>query len=516
MAPPPVALAPGTRIAAYDILGAIGAGGMGEVYRARDTKLGRDVAIKVLPANLGSDAAAHARFDREARAIAALNHPHIVTIHEIARSEGLDFIVMEFVSGRSLKQLIPANGLPLAQAIEYGHQIATALEAAHAAGIVHRDIKPANIMVTDAGQVKMLDFGLAKLASDATPEAMTETAPLATQAGAVMGTIAYMSPEQAQGQIVDVRSDVFSFGAVLYEMFAGRRAFPGATAAVTLSNVLTQDPAPIGSIHPEIPADVGRLITACLQRDRTARPTAAQIVTRLAPAHFSAPRSPRPWVRTVAAITVLALTVAGAWWLKRSADARAVTRSIAEIRRLTGERDFFGAFVRARELQADAPGNAELAGLWKEFSVSRSITSDPPGAEVAIAAYNPEDPKWIDMGRTPLVSVQAPIGPVQIRVTKPGYVTTEDLAPPGGWPASISLVEEHAAASRTGLVRAAGPNPPRRSTSCLAPIPSILNSRTSGSIATKRRTASTKPSSTPAATSVVSSGRIRSPRADGP
>ena len=162
----------------------------------------------------------------------------------------------------------------------------------------------------------------------------------------------------------------------------------------------------------------------------------------------------------MAAITVLALTVAGAWWLKRSADARAVTRSIAEIRRLTGERDFFGAFVRARELQADAPGNAELAGLWNEFSVTRSITSDPPGAEMAIAVYNPEDAKWIDMGRTPLVSVQAPIGPVQIRVTKPGYVTTEDLAPLAGWPASISLVEEHAAASQTGLVRAAGPSPP--------------------------------------------------------
>lgn len=456
-----MALSPGIRVGAYEILAAIGAGGMGEVYRARDTKLGRDVAIKILPSNVRSDAAAHTRFEREARAVAALNHPHIITIHEIAQSDGLDFIVMEFVSGRSLKQVIPDRGLPTAQAIDYGHQIASALDAAHAAGIVHRDIKPANIMVSDAGQVKVLDFGLAKLVDDAAPDAMTETVRLATEVGTVMGTVAYMSPEQAQGQPVDVRSDVFSFGAVLYEMLAGRRAFPGETAVATLSNLLAHDPMPIASIRPEVPADLAELVADCLQRDRAARPSSAEIVQRLLAKAVAARRPPFPfWARALVIAGALAIAVAGAWLLKRSADARWVrTTAIPEIRQLVAERKFFEAFVRVREVQPYSPDDSELAALWKEFTIPRSVTTDPPGADVAIASYGSEAPAWVVLGQTPLKDVATPLGPAQLRFTKPGYVTTEDIAAgPAAWRAVVTLVAE--GADPPGMVRADGPEAP--------------------------------------------------------
>ena len=256
-------LVPGTRLGPYEITAPLGAGGMGEVYRARDTRLGRDVAIKVLPGELARDPDRLARFEREARLLALLNHPNIATIYGLEESPEGTALAMELVDGATLK-----SPLPLAEALRLALQIADALEAAHKRGIVHRDLKPANIMVTEAG-IKLLDFGLAKLGIAAESD---ETA-TQTQAGVVVGTACYMSPEQAQGWPVDARSDIFSFGAVLYELVTGRRAFRGDSALATLASILRDEPAP-----PDAPAEIQSVIARCLHKQAAKRfQTAAEL-----------------------------------------------------------------------------------------------------------------------------------------------------------------------------------------------------------------------------------------------
>ena len=268
--------APGTRLGPYEIVSALGAGGMGEVYKARDTRLDRMVAVKVLPADQVADPDRKQRFIQEARAASALNHSNIVTIHDISADHGIDFIVMEYVPGKSLDQLIPAGGMPAPEALKYAIQIADAFAAAHAAGIVHRDLKPANVMITDVGQVKVLDFGLAKLAGTAAtgslgPEDATRTVRQDTVAGAIVGTIAYMSPEQAEAKPVDARSDIFSYGSVLYEMLTGRKAFSGDSMVSTLTAILRDEPTPLAEIVPDIPPDLDRIVQRCLRKDRDRR-----------------------------------------------------------------------------------------------------------------------------------------------------------------------------------------------------------------------------------------------------
>ena len=240
----------GSRLGPYEVAMPIGAGGMGEVYRARDTRLGRDVAIKVLPPEVAADPDRMARFEREARVLASLNHPHIATVYGLEESPAGKALVMELVDGDTLK-----SPLPPAQALRVASQIAMALEAAHERGITHRDLKPANIMVTRMG-VKLLDFGLAKVAADNEEKTVTQT-----QAGTIVGTACYMSPEQAQGQAVDARSDIFSFGAVLYELLTGHRAFPGDSLVATLAGVLRDEPAPV-----DAPAEIRNLVARCLRK----------------------------------------------------------------------------------------------------------------------------------------------------------------------------------------------------------------------------------------------------------
>ena len=257
----------------YRIESQLGQGGMGVVYRALDTKLNRPVAIKVLPREAVADPARKKRFMQEARAASALNHQNIITIHDIDTAEGVDFIVMEYVPGKSLDHVIPRRGLPLGQVLHYAIEIADALAGAHAAGIVHRDLKPANIMVTDKGHVKLLDFGVAKLVerSEAIELTSTKTAPVRTEQGAIIGTAAYMSPEQAEGKPVDARSDIFSFGVVLYEMVTGRQPFQGETKIATLTAILHTEPQPVSEAAESVPRELERVITSCLRKDRNRR-----------------------------------------------------------------------------------------------------------------------------------------------------------------------------------------------------------------------------------------------------
>ena len=266
-----MSLSSGSKLGAYEVLSPLGTGGMGEVYRARDTRLGREVAIKVLPADWLHDEQRRRRFVQEAQSASALNHPHIITIYEIESDGAIDFIVMEYVRGTSLDALIPRKGLRLPEVLRIATPVADALAAAHAGGIIHRDLKPANVMVGESGAVKVLDFGLAKLvADDSIPDDGTVTRGVSaglSVPGAIMGTAAYMAPEQATGGKVDARSDIFSFGAMLYEMATGTRAFAGSSVADTLAAVIRDQPTPPTQIAAGVPRELERLILRCLRKE---------------------------------------------------------------------------------------------------------------------------------------------------------------------------------------------------------------------------------------------------------
>ena len=256
------------RISHYRLEEEIGRGGMGVVYRATDTRLERPVAIKILPAELTADTDERRRLLREARAASALNHPHIVTIHEVGEDDGTTFIAMELVDGEPLDRVLARGALPLPAALDYAGQVAGALGAAHERGIVHRDIKPGNIAITRDRRAKVLDFGLAKLTQRAPTDA---TASFATLPGTVVGTLAYMSPEQAEGKPVDARSDVFSLGAVLYEMLSGRRPFAHTSDLGLVAAILRDDPPPLRTVNAGVPAAVERIVHRALAKSPAAR-----------------------------------------------------------------------------------------------------------------------------------------------------------------------------------------------------------------------------------------------------
>ena len=266
-------LSSGTRLGNYEIVAPLGAGGMGEVYRARDQRLGRDVALKVLPDAVAGDADRLARFEREARTVASLSHPNIVTLFSIEDRDGTRFLTMELVDGQSLDRHLEPGGLPVPRVLELGLALAEALVAAHDKGIVHRDLKPANVMLTRDGRVKVLDFGLAKLVAPDCGDAPTQAATVAASStmGQVVGTVPYMSPEQVQGQSVDSRTDIFSLGVLLYELATGRRPFQGATLGVISSAILRDAPAPLVSLRSDAPADLDRIVARCLEKEPLAR-----------------------------------------------------------------------------------------------------------------------------------------------------------------------------------------------------------------------------------------------------
>src|SRR5688572_8707040 len=261
-------LTPATRLGPYEILEPLGAGGMGEVYRARDPRLKRDIAIKLLPADVAASPRRLARLEREATTVAGLNHPNIVVLHSIEEDAGTRFLTMELVEGQSLATLVAPGGLPLAQLLDLAIPLADALVAAHEKGIVHRDLKPANVMVTRDGRVKVLDFGLAKL-TQAEPDLETTHAmaePIST-AGEMVGTAPYMAPEQIRGAAVDARTDLYSFGVLLFELAAGTRPFAGSTLADLSSAILRDRPPSLTRLRSDLPADLERIIGRCLEKE---------------------------------------------------------------------------------------------------------------------------------------------------------------------------------------------------------------------------------------------------------
>jgi eukaryotic-like serine/threonine-protein kinase len=325
-------LTSGTKLGPYEILAPLGAGGMGDVYRARDTRLGRDVAIKVLPAAFARDADRLRRFETEARAVAALNHPNILSIHDIGTADGAPYLVSECLEGHSLRQELSGGALPLRRAVEYAREIAQGLAAAHDKGIVHRDLKPENIFVTQDGRVKILDFGLAKLArpeTDSNEGATVEAVP--TSAGAVLGTVGYMSPEQVRGETADTRSDIFSLGTILYEMLSGQRAFRRETSAETMTAILKEEPVELSGSGKAIPPAMERIVRRCLekkplQRFQSARDLAfnlegvSGISSTSGTASIPAPKVSRDWLKPALAVFLLAVGILAGWFLARGSN----------------------------------------------------------------------------------------------------------------------------------------------------------------------------------------------------
>jgi hypothetical protein len=471
-----MALIPGIRFGPYEIQSLLGAGGMGEVYSARDTRLQRTVAIKVLPVHLSSNPELHARFEQEAKSISALQHPNICVVHDIGSQDGVDFMVMEYVAGQTIDKLIPPGGMATDQALRYATQVADALARAHAAGIVHRDLKPTNIMVNESGLVKVLDFGLAKLAA---PPSKTsgEDATMATTPGMIVGTVAYMSPEQAEGKPIDARSDVFSFGSVLYEMLTARRAFQGQSTAALLSAVTRDDPKPLGEVKRDVPSEVRRIVTRCLKKDPTARyASGADLALELKDCRellfpeSGAMLSPariirevqRPRVLVPLLLTVILLGAGAAWLVKRYRDAGwARDVALPQISLLADQGKFGEAYALAVTAGKSIPDDAALTRLWPVISYQTSLETAPPGADVYRRAYSDTNAPWTLVGRTPFKNIRQPRGNFAWKFEKPGFSqvlrTTAALfgwyPVPVGQPVAATVTLDESGKTLSGMVR---------------------------------------------------------------
>ncbi len=425
-----MALAPGVRLGAYEILEPIGAGGMGEVYRARHLKLGRDVAIKVLPTALASDRTRLARFEREARTASALNHPNIVTIYDIDEHEGTTYIAMELVDGRTLRELIANAPLSIDRVLSLATQIASALASAHAAGIIHRDIKPANVMVTAEGLAKVLDFGLAKPFIRTRDEADPPlTATTETQEGMLVGTPHYMAPEQLSGDPVDHRADQFAFGVLLYEMLGGKPPFDGPTTGAVITAVLTVVPRPLKGLRPDVPTDLERTISRCLEKDPEKRfATSAELATELRRSEASRARAAygpaamlrRPRVAAALIGILLVAATAGWLWVRDSGRRWAESRALEEITQLADAGNIYEAYRTALQAERYRPSDPEIETVLERITLPLAVNTEPAGAEVWVRSYSNPDARWERLGLTPL-EVRVPYTLMRWRITKAGY-----------------------------------------------------------------------------------------------
>ena len=452
----------GQKLLHYEIVEKLGEGGMGVVYKARDTHLDRFVAIKVLPPEKVADPERKRRFVQEAKAASALNHPNIVVVHDIASDGGVDFIVMEYIAGDTLDRLIGDHGLPLAQSLGCATEIAGALAKAHAARIIHRDIKPGNVMVNADGTAKLLDFGVAKLkeAAGGGAAGVTRTLAYATKEGALVGTLAYMSPEQLEGRDVDQRSDIFSFGSMFYEMLTGRRAFRTNSVAGTISAVLRDQPESVRKVRPEVTPELDRILTRCLEKSRERRyPDAAALAADLAACRRSIEPRGRPrYALALAAAAVLILATVAAWlWAKDFRIRRTRERTLPEIAKLYENRATFRAFQLLQQAERLIPDDPTLKALREEVSVLVSVNSQPPGVDVEIQDYVDPGDRWTPLGKTPLKDVRLPRCWLRWRLTKPGFEVSHEARNPVGTTV-FSLASKGSVPE--GMVRADPPNSP--------------------------------------------------------
>lgn len=425
----PHILKKGSQLGPYEIVDRIGAGGMGVVYRARDRRLERDVAIKLFLPGVQIEEKARTRFRKEALALARLNHPNIAAVYDVGEQNGTEYLVMEYVPGQSLAERVKSGMLPASEALSLTEEVARALQEAHDNGIVHRDLKPANIIVTPKGHAKVLDFGLAKLLTrDVAKDA---SSPYSETTGLV-GTPLYMSPEQAEGIAVDSRSDIWSLGVVLYESLAGKPPFDGSGGVGVLRAIVEQTPKPLRELRPDVPKDVERIVSRALEKQASNRyPSAGEMAQDLssellrmtAPAAPPAPRELRLSLRyAIPGLAFIAVVVAmGAWLFHRTQQRQwAREQAIPEIAKLQNGHESLAALLLLERAQRVLPADAQLRQMAAQNTSVISVNSSPPGATVEIKDYLSPNSAWYRLGVTPLKNIRVPNGYFRWRISKPG------------------------------------------------------------------------------------------------
>lgn len=422
----------GRKLSHYRILGQIGAGGMGLVYRAQDEHLERDVALKILPSRSLADENARRRFRQEAFALSRLAHPNIAVVHDFDTHEDIDFLVIEFIPGESLNEKLAAGPLSENEVLRLGLQLTEGLVAAHARGIIHRDIKPANLQVTPGGQLKILDFGLAKLLSGGDSDDSTL---IRVQTQGIVGTLPYMAPEQLQGGPVDARTDVWAAGCVLYEMATGKRPFQCKSDQALVAEIQTGRVKPANRVNSQISGELARIIAKCMEKKPEYRYQSAEAlqteIRALLTAGIELPpgqaRRRRILRGAVAAVIVLLLTVAAALWIQWSRARWVRTTALPQATSLLGEGKGYAAFRLLRQAEAYAPDDPVLRQLLFEHTLRVDIRTEPAGADIYVRDYLDPPEKWDYVGRSPIHDVRVPTPLIVAKVSRQGFLTKEIL-----------------------------------------------------------------------------------------